>query len=149
MIWHCARAGCALAEASLGVEIYNRDAILRSPTQLAGLPRAGFLSALQVQPKAALSMIETPAREIQTQRHVYKCCAFAMYLTGLMHGSTFTENQKGAKGSRLPTRSAFRHPRYIANRREGGAKSFRSWQTRNTFGQPGADVEPLGNTHCT
>lgn len=62
---HCATAGCALAEASLFAETYHCDAIVRSPAQLAALPRADFLSALQDQPQAALSMIETHAREIQ------------------------------------------------------------------------------------
>lgn len=65
---HCAKAGQALAEASLFAETYHCDAIVRSATQLAGLPRAVFLSALQDQPKAALSLIETHAREIQAQR---------------------------------------------------------------------------------
>lgn len=65
---HCVRAGNALDEASLFAETYHCDAIVRSPAQLAGMPRDDFLSALQDHPKAALSIIETLSREIQAQR---------------------------------------------------------------------------------
>lgn len=65
---HCAKAGSALAEASLFADTYHCDAVAWKPARVAALPRADFLSALQDQPKTALSMIKTHAREIQAQR---------------------------------------------------------------------------------
>ncbi|WP_197089211.1 Crp/Fnr family transcriptional regulator [Puniceibacterium sp. IMCC21224] len=65
---HVAMAGNALAEASLFAEAYHCDAVVRAPAQVAIMPRANFLSALHNQPGAALSLIETHAREVQAQR---------------------------------------------------------------------------------
>ncbi|MGY3436782.1 MULTISPECIES: Crp/Fnr family transcriptional regulator [unclassified Marinovum] len=63
-----ATAGMALAEASLFATTYHCDAIARMHAEMAILPRATFLSALRKQPDAALSLIETHAKEIQAQR---------------------------------------------------------------------------------
>lgn len=65
---HVATEGNALAEASLFAETYHCDAVVRSPARIATMPRADFLSALRDQPDAALSLIETHAREVQAQR---------------------------------------------------------------------------------
>lgn len=65
---HVATAGNALAEASLFAESYHCDAVARTPAQVAVLPRADFLAAVRGQPEAALSLIETHAREVQAQR---------------------------------------------------------------------------------
>lgn len=65
---HTATAGTALAEASLFAETYHCDAVARTPAQIATMPRADFLAALRDEPNAALSLIETHAREVQAQR---------------------------------------------------------------------------------
>lgn len=65
---HVALAGAALAEASLFAETYHCDAVARAPAQVATMPRADVLSALSRRPAAALSLIQTHAREIQSQR---------------------------------------------------------------------------------
>ena len=65
---HVATAGNALAEASLFAQAYHCDAVVRAPAQVAIMPRADFLEALHDQPGAALSLIETHAREVQAQR---------------------------------------------------------------------------------
>lgn len=65
---HVATAVAALAEASLFAETYHCDAIARSPSQIATMPRANFLSALRDRPDAALSLMETHAREVQAQK---------------------------------------------------------------------------------
>lgn len=63
-----ATAGMALAEASLFATTYHCDAIARMNAEIAILPRAAFRSALRERPDAALSLIETHAREVQSQR---------------------------------------------------------------------------------
>ena len=63
-----ATAGMALAEASLFANTYHCDAIARMNAEIAIMPRATFLSALSTQPDAALSLIETHAKEVQAQR---------------------------------------------------------------------------------
>ncbi|MGO4917625.1 Crp/Fnr family transcriptional regulator [Pseudogemmobacter sp. W21_MBD1_M6] len=63
-----AKAGMALAEASLSAKTYHCDAIARIKTEIAFMPRATFRSALRDRPDAALSLIETYAREVQSQR---------------------------------------------------------------------------------
>ncbi len=65
---HIASAGKALAEASLFAETYHCDAVARTAAQVVALPRAEFLSTLSNRPDAALSLIQTHAKEIQTQR---------------------------------------------------------------------------------
>lgn len=65
---HVTDAGSALAEASLFAEIYHCDAVTRSNCQIAVMPRAKFLLALRGNSGAALSLIETHAREVQAQR---------------------------------------------------------------------------------
>jgi CRP-like cAMP-binding protein len=65
---HVATAGSALAEASLFAETYHCDAIARTPSQVAALPRADILSALSDHSDWALSLIETHAKEVQAQR---------------------------------------------------------------------------------
>ncbi len=65
---HFATCGMALAEASLFAETYHCDAVARSRAQLAVLPRSKVLSALRHAPDAAMSLIETHAKEIQAQR---------------------------------------------------------------------------------
>ncbi|UWR24653.1 MULTISPECIES: Crp/Fnr family transcriptional regulator [Roseobacteraceae] len=65
---HIATAGAALAEASLLAETYHCDAVARTRAEVATILRADFLSALCDQPNAALSLVETHAREVQTQR---------------------------------------------------------------------------------
>lgn len=58
---HVATAGNAMAEASLFADAslfagaYHCDAVVRSPAQIATMPRADFLSALRDQPSAALN----------------------------------------------------------------------------------------------
>lgn len=52
---HVATAGNAMAEASLFAGAYHCDAVVRSPAQIATMPRADFLSALRDQPSAALN----------------------------------------------------------------------------------------------
>jgi CRP-like cAMP-binding protein len=61
-------AGTALAEASLFANTYHCDAIARTNAEVAIVPRATFLSELRKKPDAALSLIETHAKEVQTQR---------------------------------------------------------------------------------
>lgn len=63
-----AKAGMALAEASLFATTYHCDAIARMNAEIAIMPRVTFLSALCKQPDAALSLIETYAKEVQAQR---------------------------------------------------------------------------------
>lgn len=63
-----ATAGTALAEASLFGETYHCDAVARTHSKVAALPRARFLAALRDRPEAALSLIETHAQEVQAQR---------------------------------------------------------------------------------
>lgn len=63
-----ATAGMALAEASLFASTYQCDAVARREAEVAIMPRAAFLSALQERPDAALSLIETHAKEVQSQR---------------------------------------------------------------------------------
>ncbi len=60
--------GMALAEASLFAETYHCDAVARSDTRLAIVPRLEVISALKKRPDAALSMIENHARTVQTLR---------------------------------------------------------------------------------
>lgn len=66
---HTAIANMALAEASLFAEAYHCDAVVRSSyAEVASLPRIAFLDAIQRSPDAALSLIETHAKEVQAQR---------------------------------------------------------------------------------
>lgn len=65
---HRAKAGSALAEASLFADTYNCDAVSRTPAQVAVIRREDFLSALKDRPVATLSLIETYARGLQAQR---------------------------------------------------------------------------------
>lgn len=65
---HVATAGNSLAEASLFAETYHCDAVARSHAQIATMSRAVFLSRLRENPSAALSLIETHAKEVQSQR---------------------------------------------------------------------------------
>lgn len=65
---HVATAGMALAEASLFAETYHCDAIARSNAEVATMARNTFLSAIRNRPDAALSLIRTHAKEVQTQR---------------------------------------------------------------------------------
>jgi len=52
---HCAKAGSALAEASLFADTYHCDAVARTPSQVAVIRREDFLSALKDRPAATLS----------------------------------------------------------------------------------------------
>lgn len=63
-----ATAGMALAEASFFAKTYHCDAIARTNAQIATMPRAAFRSALRARPDAALSLIETHAKEVQSLR---------------------------------------------------------------------------------
>ena len=63
-----AGAGAALAEASLFSERHHCDAVARSEARVAMVSRAGFLTALERRPEAALSLIESYARAVQGQR---------------------------------------------------------------------------------
>ncbi|MEJ6389790.1 Crp/Fnr family transcriptional regulator [Gymnodinialimonas sp. 2307UL20-7] len=65
---HIATAGNALAEASLFAETYHCDAVVRTSAEVTVVRRPDFLSALRDEPGAALSLIETHAREVQVQR---------------------------------------------------------------------------------
>lgn len=65
---HIATADMALAEASLFAETYHCDAVAQSESEIASLSRAEFLRALRERPEAALSLIETHAKELQAQR---------------------------------------------------------------------------------
>lgn len=65
---HVATLGMALAEASLFAETYHCDAVARSNAEVARLPRTKFLTALRNRPDAALSLVETHAKEVQAQR---------------------------------------------------------------------------------
>ena len=65
---HVATNGTALAEASLFAETYHCDAIARTDAQVACVSRVAFRAALKTLPDAALSLIETNAKEIQAQR---------------------------------------------------------------------------------
>ena len=65
---HIATADMALAEASLFADAYHCDAVVRSNTEVASLPRATFLAQIRDHPDAALSLIETHAMEVQAQR---------------------------------------------------------------------------------
>lgn len=65
---HVAKAGDALAEASLFAETYHCDAVARTPAEVAVASPKDFLIALWDEPSAALSLVETHAREVQTQR---------------------------------------------------------------------------------
>ena len=63
-----ATVGMALAEASLFAATYHCEAIARTNAQIAIMPRAAFMSALCERPDAALSLIKTHAKEVQSQR---------------------------------------------------------------------------------
>lgn len=65
---HLASAGTLLAEASLFAQAYHCDAVVRDPAVVAYLPRTAFLKSLHDRPEAALALIKTNAREIQSQR---------------------------------------------------------------------------------
>jgi CRP/FNR family transcriptional regulator, dissimilatory nitrate respiration regulator len=65
---HIATADMALAEASLFADAYHCDAVARSNTKVASMPRAKFLAQIRDHPDAALSLIEAHAKEVQTQR---------------------------------------------------------------------------------
>ncbi|MCK0166698.1 Crp/Fnr family transcriptional regulator [Jannaschia sp. S6380] len=65
---HVATPGTALAEASLFAATYHCDAVARSEASIANLPRVEFLTALRSEPDAALSLVETHAKEVQAQR---------------------------------------------------------------------------------
>lgn len=65
---HIATTNTALAEASLFADTYHCDAVARSGVEIASLPRTTFLAAIRDQPDAALSLIETHAKEVQAQR---------------------------------------------------------------------------------
>ncbi|WP_185962309.1 Crp/Fnr family transcriptional regulator [Palleronia caenipelagi] len=65
---HLASAGSAVAEASLFADRYHCDAVARVDSEVAVLPKPVFLRDLERQPRAALSLIETHAREVQAQR---------------------------------------------------------------------------------
>ena len=63
-----ATVGMALAEASVFAKTYHCDAIARTNAQIAIVPRAAFRSALYERPDAALSLVETHAKEVQSLR---------------------------------------------------------------------------------
>lgn len=63
-----ATAGMALAEASLSAQTYHCDAIACTKAEIAVMSRTAFRSALRDRPDAALSLVETMAREVQSQR---------------------------------------------------------------------------------
>jgi CRP-like cAMP-binding protein len=65
---HIANADMALAEASLFADTYHCDAVARTDAEIASLPRATFLAEIRDYPDAALSLIETHAKEVQAQR---------------------------------------------------------------------------------
>ncbi len=65
---HIAVSGNALAEASLFAETYHCDAVARSDASVAVVTRGDFEGALRRSPDAAISMIETSAKAVQTQR---------------------------------------------------------------------------------
>ena len=65
---HVATSGMALAEASLFAAAYHCDAVARSPARVASLSRADFLKLVQSNSDAALSLIESHAREVQALR---------------------------------------------------------------------------------
>jgi CRP-like cAMP-binding protein len=65
---HVATTGTALAEASLFAETYHCDAVARTDAHIAFVSRVAFRAALKTLPDAALSLIETYAKEIQAQR---------------------------------------------------------------------------------
>lgn len=65
---HVANNDKGLAEASLFAKTYHCDAVARTDAQVSYVPREAFLAALQRLPNAALSLIETHAKEVQTQR---------------------------------------------------------------------------------
>ncbi len=65
---HVATSNMALAEASLFANTYHCDAVARAQSFVAKLPRADFLTIFRNRPDAALSLIETHAREVQAQR---------------------------------------------------------------------------------
>jgi CRP-like cAMP-binding protein len=68
LLLHTATASMALAEASLFAGTYHCDAVARSDAEVACLPRTAFLDAIRNRPDAALSLIETHAKEVQAQR---------------------------------------------------------------------------------
>ncbi len=63
-----ATADMALAEASLFADAYHCDAVARTEAEIANVPRAKFLAFIRDHPDAALSLIETHAKEVQAQR---------------------------------------------------------------------------------
>ncbi len=65
---YIATADMAVAEASLFADAYHCDAVARSDAAVASLPRAKFLALVRNHPDAALSLIETQAKEVQAQR---------------------------------------------------------------------------------
>lgn len=65
---HIAASGTALAEASLFAETYHCDAVARSDASVAVVRRGDFEAALRRSPDAAMSMIGTHAKAIQSQR---------------------------------------------------------------------------------
>ncbi len=65
---HVATTDMALAEASLFADTYHCDAVARSDAEVASLSRTAFLAAIRDCPDAALSLIETHAKEVQAQR---------------------------------------------------------------------------------
>ena len=65
---HVATTDMALAEASLFADTYHCDAVARSDAEVASLSRTAFLAAIRDRPDAALSLIETHAKEVQAQR---------------------------------------------------------------------------------
>ncbi len=65
---HVAGPGAALAEASLFAETYHCDAVARSDAYVAVLSRTKFVAALRQWPDASMSLVETHAKAVQSQR---------------------------------------------------------------------------------
>jgi CRP-like cAMP-binding protein len=65
---HTVSGGMLLAEASLFADAYHCDAVVRESAVIASVARPQFLASLRSAPDAALALIRSNAREVQTQR---------------------------------------------------------------------------------
>lgn len=95
---HVAKSGRALAEASLFAASYHCDPVTISLSTVAVILRPAFFSALGRDQDAALSLIETHAREVQAQRARIEILRLRRVADRLDAWLDFTENRRKAGG---------------------------------------------------
>ncbi|WP_299723392.1 cyclic nucleotide-binding domain-containing protein [uncultured Tateyamaria sp.] len=116
---HLTGSGTALAEASMFAKTYRCDAAARSDASVAFVRRDDFEAALRRSSDAAMSLIETHAKAVQSQRARIEILRLRRVSDRLdacldIHGEVQKET-----GSRSPSKLAYQHLRSIVNWRDG------------------------------